>query len=164
MVATWVRELARLPRKSLIVTGTAFKEVKPGVDYFPSIGMKKQNETLRANFGQEPFAFDIDTMMQQEKMRVHQEIVALRGQPKEQGSPDETQLIQSLIGQYLAHDGYVETARKFAREVMEEAKALSPDGKADVPHLETEEDIDAVNRQSKILSTHTTSDVTDLGL
>jgi hypothetical protein len=47
---------------------------------------------------------------------------------------------------------------------MEEAKALSPDGKADVPHLETEEDIDAVNRQSKTLSTHTTSDVTDLGL
>lgn len=164
MAATWVRELARSPRKSLTVTGTAFKDVKPDVKYYPSIGMKKQNETLRANFGQEPFAFDIDTMMQQEKMRVQQEIVSLRGQPKEQGSPDETQLIQSLIGQYLAHDGYVETARKFAKEVMEEAKALSPDGNADVPHLETEEDIDAVNRQSKIPSTHTTSDAADLCL
>ena len=112
--------------------------------------MKKPNDTLRANFGQEPFAFDIDTMMQQEKIKIQQEIVALRSQPKEQGIPDETQLIQSLIGQYLAHDGYVETARKFAKEVTEEAKALSPDGNADVPHLETEEDIDAVNRQSKI--------------
>lgn len=112
--------------------------------------MKKPNETLRANFGQEPFAFDIDSMMQLEKTKIQHQILTSKGQPKEHGSADETQFIQSLIGQYLAHDGYVETARAFAAEVIEEAKALSPDGNADVPHLETEEDIDAVNRQSKL--------------
>lgn len=120
------------------------------MQYYPSIGMKKPNETLRANFGQEPFAFDIDSMMQQEKAKVQQEIVTLKGQPKGHVITDETWFIQGLIGQYLAHDGYVETARKFAREVMEEEKALSPDGNADASHLETEEDVDAVNRQSKI--------------
>ncbi|KAF1971686.1 Ran-binding protein-like protein [Bimuria novae-zelandiae CBS 107.79] len=127
--------------------GTAFKDLKPNMQYYPSIGMKKNNEALRANFGQEPFAFDIDTMIQHEKAKIQQEIVTLRAQSKEHGSTDETQFIQGLIGQYLAHDGYVETARKFAQEVRQEAKALSPDGSADVSHLQTEEDIDAVNRQ-----------------
>ena len=38
--------------------------MKPDVPYYPTVGMKKPGEALRANFGQEPFAFDIDKMMQ----------------------------------------------------------------------------------------------------
>jgi hypothetical protein len=44
-------------------SGTAFKDIKPDKKYFPIIGMKKPGETLKANFGQEPFIFDIDKMM-----------------------------------------------------------------------------------------------------
>lgn len=111
--------------------------------------MKKPNEALRANFGQEPFAFDIDSIVQGEKATIQQEIALSKGQPREHGSTDETQFIQSLIGQYLAHDGYVETAKSFAEEVIEEAQALAADGHADVLYLQTEEDIDAINRQRK---------------
>lgn len=116
--------------------------------YYPTIGMKRPNETLRANFGQEPFAFDIDKMVQTEKAAIHAEITRANGEYKDKVSTDETKFVHSLIGQYLAHDGYVETARAFAEEVMEEAKALANDGELDMPHLETDEDIDAINRQS----------------
>ncbi|KAJ4292621.1 hypothetical protein N0V90_009284 [Kalmusia sp. IMI 367209] len=127
--------------------GTAFGDLKPNMNYYPSIGMKKPNETLRANFGQEPFAFDIDKMVLAEKAAIQQEITWATGQPKERGSVNETVFIHSLIGQYLAHDGYVETARAFAEEVLDEVKALAVDDKADIPYLETEEDVDAINRQ-----------------
>lgn len=61
---------------------------------------------------------------------------------------DETSLIHELIAQYLAHDGYVETARAFAAEVREESHALATGGTSNAKDLEPEEDIDAVNRQS----------------
>lgn len=137
------------PERELIILGAPFKDLKPNVQYYPSIGMKKPNEALRANFGQEPFAFDIDSVVQNEKATIQQEIALSKGQPREHGSTDETQFIQSLIGQYLAHDGYVETAKAFAEEVIDEAKALAADGQANIPYLQTEEDIDAVNRQRK---------------
>lgn len=61
----------------------------------------------------------------------------------------ERQLIHKLIAQYLAHDGYVETAHAFAQEVHAENTALAADGTAtDVENLRPEEDHDAVNRQS----------------
>ena len=60
----------------------------------------------------------------------------------------EGQLIHKLIAQYLAHDGYVETARAFSAEVRAENDALS--GVESPPNaLGQEEDRDAVNRQSK---------------
>ena len=91
-------QIMEVPRLVLIIVGTAFKDLKPNMHYYPSIAMKKPNEMLRANFGQEPFAFDIDTMMQKEKDRIQQEIMTSRVQPRETGSVDETQFIRSLIG------------------------------------------------------------------
>jgi len=61
---------------------------------------------------------------------------------------DETALIQALVSQYLAHDGYVDTARAFAEDVQNENRALdtSP-GKSVVGSLDPKSDADAVNRQ-----------------
>jgi hypothetical protein len=109
--------------------------------------MKKQGETLRANFGQEPFAFDIDKMVQDEKAAIQAEIARTRSSDKV--ATDETEFIHQLIGQYLAHDGYVETARAFADEAIEEARALASDEDADIPYSEPVEDLDALNRQSE---------------
>ncbi|EEQ33175.1 SPRY domain containing protein [Microsporum canis CBS 113480] len=61
---------------------------------------------------------------------------------------DETEFMQKLVAQFLAHDGYVETAKVFAKEVQYEKRALQ--NSKDVPSLkglELEDDIDAVNRQ-----------------
>jgi hypothetical protein len=43
--------------------GTAFKEIKSDRLY-PSVGMKKPGEHLRVNFGQSPFVYDIDGLVQ----------------------------------------------------------------------------------------------------
>lgn len=45
------------------ITGNAFHELR-NVKLYPSVGMKKQPPVhLKANFGQEPFMFDIDGMV-----------------------------------------------------------------------------------------------------
>jgi hypothetical protein len=131
---------------ALIQAGTAFRDLKPDVPYYPTVGMKKPGETLRANFGQEPFAFDIDKMVAYEKETIQGEID--RTSAANKVAADETELIQKLIGQYLAHGGYVETARAFGEETIEEARALN-DEDADIPYGETVEDLDALNRQSR---------------
>lgn len=119
--------------------------------YHPTIGMKKPGETLRANFGQEPFAFDIDKMVQDEKATIQQEINLTKFTPSAASAPDETQFIHRLISQYLAHDGYVETAQAFAEEIVDEARALANDDDATIPYQEAVEDLDALNRQSKLI-------------
>lgn len=110
--------------------------------------MKKPGETLRANFGQEPFAFDIDKMVQDEKAAIQENINRTSFTPSAASAPDETQFIHRLISQYLAHDGYVETAQAFAEEIVDEARALANDDDATIPYEEAVEDMDALNRQS----------------
>lgn len=117
--------------------------------YYPTVGMKKPGETVRVNFGQEPFAFDIDKMVQDEKSAIQAEIA--RTKPEFSAAADEDALIHQLVGQYLAHDGYVETARAFSDEILDEAKALVNDENADLPYRAAVEDLDALNRQSKLL-------------
>ena len=63
----------------------------------------------------------------------------------------EPQIIHKLIAQYLAHDGYIETARAFAAEVRQEHHnlAVGTTSTASSQDLEPEEDVDAIHRQSK---------------
>ena len=60
---------------------------------------------------------------------------------------DETALIQELVAQFLAHDGYVETARAFAGELEAESRALQNGQDSRFKDFGAEEDLDAVNRQ-----------------
>lgn len=55
------------------------------------------------------------------------------------------------MAQYLSHDGYVETARAFAKEVRAEARALKGTPEPNLEgYLSMEEDHDAMNRQRKV--------------
>ena len=60
---------------------------------------------------------------------------------------DETSLVQALVAHYLAHDGYIETARAFSEEVRNGSKALESGGDALFKGFEAKEDLDAVHRQ-----------------
>lgn len=59
---------------------------------------------------------------------------------------DEDVLIQRLVGQYLAHQGYVETSKAFAADVRDRAQSLASPG-AEAPITESEDDVHAMNRQ-----------------
>lgn len=126
------------------MAGVAFNQVKVH-HLFPSVGMKKPGEHLRVNFGRTPFVFDIDRMVEQERQAIFEEIsktnVASLHEPD-----DENALIHNLIGQYLAHEGYVETAKAFSRDVQEKQESIVD--QAQSSHLASEDDdIHAVNRQ-----------------
>jgi len=117
--------------------------------YYPTVGMKKPGEMVRVNFGQEPFAFDIDKMVQDEKAAIQAEIARTKTEAGALGGEDA--LIHQLVGQYLAHDGYVETTRAFSDEIVEEARALANNDEEDVSYRAAVEDLDALNRQSKFV-------------
>lgn len=124
--------------------GTAFNGVK-GDRLFPSVGMKKPGEHLRINFGKTPFVFDIDRMMEQERRAILGEIA--KADVKDLHPPDdENALIHNLIGQYLAHEGYVETAKAFTKDIQEQQQSFSEDSRP--PRLTSDEDdIHALQRQ-----------------
>lgn len=125
--------------------GTAFRDINKEKLY-PSVGMKKSGEHIRVNFGQSPFVFDIDGMMSQERKQIRQQI-EMTSTVKLAPPLSETDLIQSLVLQFLTHDGYVETARAFAEEVHSEKKALSLDPNAIIDGVDVKEDEDAGHRQ-----------------
>lgn len=119
---------------------------------------------LTANFGQQPFVFDIDGMVkvcalsidgrcqtnlpQKEKYLIRTEIHKT-STANLQPPLDESSLLQELVAQFLAHDGYVETARAFAEEVAAESAALQNGREEPLKMYEVEEDVEAVNRQSR---------------
>ncbi|KAJ5096306.1 SPla/RYanodine receptor SPRY [Penicillium alfredii] len=131
--------------KNGVFLGNAFHELR-NVKLYPSVGMKKQPPVhLKANFGQEPFVFDIDGMVRHERASVHSEINATSTDSLHPPL-DEPALLQELVAQFLAHDGYVETARAFAEEVATETTALQNGRDEPLKKYEVEEDREAINR------------------
>ncbi|KAK7520457.1 ran-binding protein [Phyllosticta citriasiana] len=132
-------------KNGVSLVGAAFRNIPEKEEFYPSIGVKKPGEHLRTNFGQDPFVYDIDREFRKEQFAIQREI-SMRNVSSLKPGLDESALINELIAQYLAHDGYVETARAFAAEVREESHALAG-GNSHIKDLEPEEDIDAINRQ-----------------
>ncbi|EAU38602.1 conserved hypothetical protein [Aspergillus terreus NIH2624] len=132
--------------KNGVFLGNAFRELRD-LKVYPSVGMKKQPPVhLAANFGQQPFMFDIDGMVKKEKLSIYSEIRAT-STASLQPPLDESALLQELVAQFLAHDGYVGTARAFAEEVAAESAALESSHKEPLKKYEVEEDVEAINRQ-----------------
>ncbi|KAL4878261.1 hypothetical protein BJY04DRAFT_209332 [Aspergillus karnatakaensis] len=132
--------------KNGVFLGNAFRELR-NFKVYPSVGMKRQPPVhLSANFGQQPFMFDIDGMVKKEKATIHSEI-SRTSIANIQPPLDETTFLQELVAQFLAHDGYVETARAFAEEVAAESAALENGRQAQLNKYEVEEDVEAINRQ-----------------
>ncbi|THC98715.1 hypothetical protein EYZ11_001778 [Aspergillus tanneri] len=132
--------------KNGVFLGNAFRELR-NVKVYPSVGMKKQPPVhLAVNFGQQPFMFDIDGMVKEERYSIYSDI-RTTSTATLQPPLDEPALLQELVAQFLAHDGYVETARAFAGEVATETAALENSRQEPLKKYEVEEDVEAVNRQ-----------------
>lgn len=89
--------------------------------------------------------FDIDGMMAEERRHVRNQ---LNQADVTQLHPpdDENALIQKLVGQYLAHEGYVETSKAFAADVRNRATPLATSS-SDSPSPGGEDDLHTMNRQ-----------------
>ncbi|MCJ1309478.1 hypothetical protein MMC25_003138 [Agyrium rufum] len=125
----------------------AFRDLKDTTKLFPSVGMKKPNAHLKVNFGHEPFMYDIDGLVaQQSKSKIRQDInhadVSLLHPPLKEDA-----LVKELVAQYLAHEGYVETAKAFSTEVHSEQNALKRSPGTTSTEITMGDDNEAVNRQ-----------------
>ncbi|KAI0521934.1 ran-binding protein [Xylaria bambusicola] len=125
--------------------GTAFRDIK-GKQY-PAVGIKKAGELIRVNFGQNPFVFKIDQVIEREQAMIKQAISRTSVEKLISSRMNETELIQQLVLQFLQHDGYVETAREFAQEIHAEQHALNSGPNVPVMNVNIKDDDDAHQRQ-----------------
>lgn len=131
--------------KNGVKIGVAFHDVARGKLY-PSVSLKKPREHVWVNFGQHPFIFDIDNMMLEQKNKIRADIQNTDISRLEPGL-GETDLIHALVLQSLQHDGYVETARAFAKDIKQQKEALRLDPNVTVDGINIKDDEDANNRQ-----------------
>ena len=85
-------------------------------------------------------------MIQNEKQAIFNEVQATSIADL-QPPMDESTLLHELVAQFLAHDGYVETARAFAHEAGEQIAPLNEG--ATSRKYDVEDDLEATNRQSE---------------
>ncbi|KAM4057614.1 SPRY domain-containing protein [Hirsutella rhossiliensis] len=125
--------------------GVAFHDVARSKLY-PSVSLKKPGEHVLVNFGQLPFVYNIDDMMREQREKIQRDIEAADTSRLEAGM-SETDLIQTLVLEFLQHDGYVETARAFAEDMKTQKQALNLDPSAEVEGINIKDEEDANNRQ-----------------
>ncbi|XP_030759134.1 ran-binding protein 9 isoform X2 [Sitophilus oryzae] len=90
--------------------GTAFYDLPPNL--YPTVGLQTPGEVVDANFGQEPFVFDIEDMMRELRSRTKLEI---RDFPTPGLQTDWQAILNKMVSTYLIHHGYCNTAEAFAQ-------------------------------------------------
>jgi len=95
--------------------GIAFQDLPPGL--YPTVGLQTPGEVIDANFGQEPFRFDIEGEMR-ELRRKTQSVIEELSWPRKQG--EEQAVLHNMVATYLVHHGYSQTAESFARSAGQE--------------------------------------------
>ncbi|KAJ3997898.1 SPRY-domain-containing protein [Lentinula boryana] len=124
--------------------GPVFENVGKDVEIYPTVGLQHTGEAVKVNFGHEPFRFDIEFHVLQQRQRTWASIMSRPLDPtlfrasgtnertEENNAPlvDEVseeqskQTINKLVLSYLAHHGYLKTLRAFqkqARDAVEES-------------------------------------------
>ncbi|XP_045778076.1 ran-binding protein 9 isoform X1 [Maniola jurtina] len=90
--------------------GIAFRGLPPNL--YPTVGLQTPGEVVDANFGQQPFVFDIEDMLRELRARTRLAIDEFP-LPDEQGQWQ--QVLHRMVSTYLVHHGYCSTAVAFTR-------------------------------------------------
>ncbi|KAF5292383.1 hypothetical protein FQA39_LY03417 [Lamprigera yunnana] len=89
--------------------GTAFTDLPPNL--YPTVGLQTPGEIVDANFGQDPFVFDIEDMMNELKSKTRLSIYDF---PVPEGQGEWQAVLNKMVSTYLIHHGYCNTAEAFA--------------------------------------------------
>ena len=87
--------------------GVAFNSIHG--ELFPTIGMQSRQGKIKANFGQLPFAFDIESYAQQQRESVLRSLLC-------RTLPQDYRILSDTVLGYLIHNGYSKTAAAFAKD------------------------------------------------
>ncbi|XP_053614314.1 ran-binding protein 9 isoform X2 [Plodia interpunctella] len=90
--------------------GIAFRGLPPNL--YPTVGLQTPGEVVDANFGQQPFVFDIEDMLRELRARTRQAIDEF---PLPDGQGQWQQVLHRMVSTYLVHHGYCSTAQAFSR-------------------------------------------------
>ncbi|XP_072942687.1 ran-binding protein 10 isoform X2 [Epargyreus clarus] len=90
--------------------GIAFRGLPANL--YPTVGLQTPGEVVDANFGQQPFVFDIEDMLRELRARTRLTIDEFP-LPDEQGQWQ--QVLHRMVSTYLVHHGYCSTAQAFSR-------------------------------------------------
>ncbi|CAH0589981.1 unnamed protein product [Chrysodeixis includens] len=90
--------------------GVAFRGLPPNL--YPTVGLQTPGEVVDANFGQQPFVFDIEDMLRELRARTRRAIDEFP-LPDDQGQWQ--QVLHRMVSTYLVHHGYCSTAQAFSR-------------------------------------------------
>ncbi|KAG1874209.1 hypothetical protein C8R48DRAFT_593355 [Suillus tomentosus] len=112
--------------KNGALLGSVFDNIGKDCDIYPAVGLCHPGESVRANFGQDPFKFDIEDHVLQQRNTTWSRIqTAPWTWPVADGDKDLTPAststaetraksqINDLVLLYLSHHGYARTARAF---------------------------------------------------
>ncbi|TRY75293.1 hypothetical protein TCAL_01336 [Tigriopus californicus] len=88
--------------------GVAFKDLPPNL--YPTVGLQTPGEIVDANFGQEPFLFDIEGEMMEQRIKILGHIEDL---PTPGRHGDWQCKLHRLVSGYLVHHGFSATAASF---------------------------------------------------
>ncbi|XP_018335747.1 ran-binding protein 9 [Agrilus planipennis] len=110
--------------------GIAFTDLPPNL--YPTVGLQTPGEVVDANFGQEPFVFDIEDMMNELRSRTH---LSIHNFPVPESQGEWQAILNKMVSTYLVHHGYCNTAEAFAS----------------VTNQPFNEDINSIKNRQKIL-------------
>lgn len=96
--------------KNGISLGVAFTDLPPNL--YPTVGLQTPGEIVDANFGQQPFVFDIEDYMSEWRAKIHGMIASF---PIGERLGEWQAVLQNMVSSYLVHHGYCATATAFAR-------------------------------------------------
>lgn len=106
------------------------------MDLYPTVGLQHSGDSIRVNFGHDPFKYDIDYHVQQQRNVIWTEILGtnldshrllkastnqsnkdLNGSALDSLSQDRPKtILEDLVVTYLMHHGYRKTARAFQKQ------------------------------------------------
>ncbi|KAI9272057.1 hypothetical protein EDC94DRAFT_595260 [Helicostylum pulchrum] len=98
--------------KNGVSLGYAFENIDTTELLYPCIGLSTCGEQLSANFGQEPFLFDIEQYVKDQKSNAVQSISKETSQ-----QPDTASDLDKLVLSYLLEQGYTQTAKSLLKNI-----------------------------------------------
>ncbi|KAF8633962.1 hypothetical protein AX15_001142 [Amanita polypyramis BW_CC] len=160
--------------------GPVFEGIGRDIETYPSVGLRHNGESIRVNFGHEPFKFDIEYHVQQQRNSTWRKILSTpldsaflfdrsRSQVEQtdekcnsQRSVTEAQtknMINGLVLSYLIHHGYAKAAQALQKQkaLSEEnlsSNVYSPGEKMDLTTLE-----DDIGRRTRIVNAVVAGDI-----
>ncbi|KAI8386993.1 concanavalin A-like lectin/glucanase domain-containing protein [Blakeslea trispora] len=111
--------------KNGISLGPAF-ELDKDMPYYPCVGLSTPGERITANFGQQPFLFDIVDYIKNQQVSFH---LSIPSDHHQQNALDQ------ILATYLVHLGYTETAKSLVKNSHQTINLCLSDDDINSNHL-----------------------------